>query len=61
MPPYSYRPAPQGRREYGGIRYLGRGGLCGAVRHGPGRRSVAALPREPARAQGARDALVEGT
>lgn len=39
-----------------GIRHLGRGGLCGAVRHGAGCRS-AWRPPEPPRAQGARYAL----
>lgn len=56
MPPYSYRRPWGAGGSMAGIRHLGRGGLCGAVRHGPGCRS-AWRPLEPARAQGARYAL----
>ena len=54
-------PGPGGAGgSMAGIRHLGRGGLCGAVRHGAGCRS-AWRPLEPPRAQGARYALGEGT
>ena len=51
-------PAPRGSGGCShGIHASCRGGLCGAAHLGAGCRSVAALPREPPRARGARYAL----
>ena len=48
MPPYSYRPGPEGPGgSMAGIRRPGRGGLCGAVRRGAGCRSACGLPNRP--------------
>lgn len=58
MPPYSYRPALGGRREYGGHTpsWQGRAVRGGSPRGGV---SLGLRPLEPPRARGARYALGE--
>lgn len=59
MPPYSYRPALGGRREYGGHTpsWQGRAVRGGSPRGGV---SIGLRPLEPPRARGARYALGAG-